>query len=69
MEQIKSTTVLGIRRNGKVAIAGDGQVMLGNTIMKSGAKKVRKIYNDKILAGFAGSVQMHLLYLKSLRRN
>ncbi len=55
MEQIRSTTVLGIRRNGKIAIAGDGQVTIGNTIMKSGAKKVRKIYNDKILAGFAGS--------------
>ncbi|MEA1987332.1 MAG: ATP-dependent protease subunit HslV [Candidatus Marinimicrobia bacterium] len=55
METIKSTTVLGIRRNGKVAIAGDGQVTLGNTIMKATAKKVRKMYNDKILAGFAGS--------------
>ena len=55
MEQIKSTTVLGMRLNGKVAIAGDGQVTMGNTVMKSTAKKVRKIYDDKILAGFAGS--------------
>ena len=42
MEQIRSTTVLGIRRNGKIAIAGDGQVTIGNTIMKSGAKKLEK---------------------------
>jgi ATP-dependent HslUV protease subunit HslV len=50
-----ATTILSVRRNGKTAIAGDGQVTVGNTIMKSNAKKVRKMYNDKILAGFAGA--------------
>ena len=50
-----ATTILSIRRNGKTAIAGDGQVTVGNTVMKSNAKKVRKMYNDKVLAGFAGA--------------
>lgn len=49
------TTILAVRRNGRVAIAGDGQVTLGNTILKAGARKVRRLYDDKILAGFAGS--------------
>ncbi len=52
---IRSTTVLLVRRDDRVALAGDGQVTLGETIMKSGAKKVRRLYNDRILAGFAGS--------------
>jgi len=51
----KGTTILAVRRNGKVAIGGDGQVTLGNTVMKHGAKKVRKLYNDKVIAGFAGA--------------
>ena len=51
----KGTTILAVRRNGKIAIGGDGQVTLGNTVMKHSAKKVRKLYNDKILAGFAGA--------------
>ncbi|MDD3807845.1 MAG: ATP-dependent protease subunit HslV, partial [Candidatus Marinimicrobia bacterium] len=55
MENIHGTTVLGIRRNGKVAIAGDGQVTMGETVMKAGAVKVRSLYHDKILAGFAGA--------------
>ena len=55
MEQLKATTILGIRRNGKAAIAGDGQVTLGNTVMKAQTVKVRKLYDGKILAGFAGS--------------
>ena len=51
------TTIVAIRREGKVAMAGDGQVTLGNSIaMKHGARKVRKIYNDQVVAGFAGSV-------------
>ncbi|MGI6686624.1 MAG: ATP-dependent protease subunit HslV [Bacillota bacterium] len=51
------TTIVAIRREGKVAMAGDGQVTLGNSIaMKHGAKKVRKIYNNQVVAGFAGSV-------------
>ncbi|UCD31954.1 MAG: ATP-dependent protease subunit HslV [Desulfobacterales bacterium] len=49
------TTILAVRRKGKVAIAGDGQVTLGNTIIKHKAKKVRRIYNDKIIVGFAGA--------------
>lgn len=53
---IHATTVICVRRDGQVAMAGDGQVTVGNTVMKHGAAKVRKLYNDKILAGFAGSV-------------
>src|SRR5919202_3862130 len=53
--QTRSTTVLHVRRNGRVALAGDGQVTMGETIMKAGARKVRRLYNDKILAGFAGA--------------
>lgn len=52
---IHATTVICVRRDGQVAIAGDGQVTVGNTVMKHGAAKVRRLYNDKILAGFAGS--------------
>lgn len=55
MEQIHATTVVSVRRDGKVAIAGDGQVTVGNTVMKHGAAKVRRLYHDKIIAGFAGS--------------
>ncbi|MFO0745617.1 MAG: ATP-dependent protease subunit HslV [Myxococcota bacterium] len=49
------TTIVGVRKGGKVVVAGDGQVTLGQTIMKSGAKKVRRLYNGKVLCGFAGS--------------
>ena len=49
------TTILSVRRNGKVVMAGDGQVTLGNTVMKPNARKVRRTYQDKVLAGFAGS--------------
>tara|TARA_Y100000294_G_scaffold119007_1_gene110468 strand:- start:1 stop:528 length:528 start_codon:yes stop_codon:yes gene_type:complete len=52
----KGTTILLVRKNDKVVIAGDGQVSFGNTVMKHKAKKVRKMYKDKIVAGFAGSV-------------
>jgi len=48
------TTILAVRRNGAVAIGGDGQVTLGNTVMKGNARKVRRLYGDKVLAGFAG---------------
>ena len=51
---VRSTTVLCVRRDGKVAIAGDGQVTVGNTIMKQNAKKIRRMYNGEILSGFAG---------------
>jgi ATP-dependent HslUV protease, peptidase subunit HslV len=51
----RSTTVIAVRRNGSVAMAGDGQVSLGNTIMKAHARKVRRIYDDQVLIGFAGA--------------
>lgn len=54
MEQYRGTTILSVRRNGKVVVGGDGQVTLGNTVMKGNARKVRKLYDDKVLAGFAG---------------
>lgn len=52
---IHATTIICVRRKGKVAIASDGQVTLGDTVIKHGAKKIRRLYNEKILAGFAGS--------------
>src|SRR5262249_24156127 len=52
---VRSTTVLLVRRDGHVAMAGDGQVTVGETVMKASAKKVRRLYNDKMLAGFAGA--------------
>jgi len=54
MEQYRGTTILSYRRNGQVVIGGDGQVSLGNTVMKGNARKVRLLYNDKVIAGFAG---------------
>jgi ATP-dependent HslUV protease, peptidase subunit HslV len=48
------TTILAVRRDGAVSVGGDGQVTLGNTVMKGNARKVRRLYNDKVLAGFAG---------------
>ena len=53
--KIRSTTVLCVRRDNKVVMAGDGQVTLGHEVIKSSARKIRRIYNDKVLAGFAGS--------------
>ncbi|MCY4588405.1 MAG: ATP-dependent protease subunit HslV [Bryobacterales bacterium] len=53
--EIRSTTVLCVRRNGKVTMAGDGQVTMGSEIIKGSAKKIRKLHDNKILAGFAGS--------------
>jgi ATP-dependent HslUV protease subunit HslV len=52
---IRSTTVLCVRKDNKVVMAGDGQVTLGESVIKHNAKKIRRLYNDKILAGFAGS--------------
>ncbi len=54
MEQYRGTTILSVRRNGKVVIGGDGQVTLGNTVMKGNARKVRRLYDGKVIAGFAG---------------
>src|SRR5438105_2323317 len=55
MPRLRSTTVLLVRRGGRVAMAGDGQVTMGDTVMKAAARKVRRLYHDKILAGFAGA--------------
>jgi ATP-dependent HslUV protease subunit HslV len=54
MDQFHGTTILSVRRGGAVALGGDGQVTLGNVVLKGGAKKVRRLYQDRIIAGFAG---------------
>ena len=54
MKQYRGTTILSVRRGDNVVIGGDGQVSLGNTIMKGNARKVRRLYNDRVIAGFAG---------------
>ena len=54
MESLHGTTVIAVRRNGRVVIGGDGQVTLGNTVMKGNARKVRRLYQNKVIAGFAG---------------
>ncbi|MFV1974073.1 MAG: ATP-dependent protease subunit HslV [Thiohalobacterales bacterium] len=54
MEQFRGTTILSVRRNGSVVIGGDGQVSMGDTIMKGNARKVRRLYQDQVVAGFAG---------------
>jgi len=53
--KIRSTTILVVRRNGKVVMAGDGQVTIGHEVLKASARKLRRLYKDRILAGFAGS--------------
>jgi len=54
-EKIRSTTVIAVKKDGKVAMAGDGQVTMGNTVMKGNARKVRRIFDGKVLTGFAGA--------------
>lgn len=54
MEQYRGTTIVSVRRNGKVVIGGDGQVSMGNIVMKGNARKVRRLHNDQVIAGFAG---------------
>ncbi len=54
MEQFHGTTIVSVRRDGRVALGGDGQVTLGHVVIKSGARKVRRLHGDKVLAGFAG---------------
>jgi len=54
LEQFRGTTILAVRRDGKVVVGGDGQVTLGNTVMKGNARKVRRLYSGKVIAGFAG---------------
>ncbi|MGZ4959153.1 MAG: ATP-dependent protease subunit HslV [Methylomonas sp.] len=53
--ELRGTTILSVRRGNKVVIGGDGQVTLGNTVMKGNARKVRRLYHDKVIAGFAGA--------------
>ncbi|MCB1830601.1 MAG: ATP-dependent protease subunit HslV [Chromatiaceae bacterium] len=55
MEPLRGTTILSVRRNGKVVIGGDGQVSMGNTVMKGNARKVRRLHKESVLAGFAGA--------------
>ena len=55
MEEIRGTTILSVRRGGKVVIGGDGQVSMGNIVMKGNARKVRRLYKGQVLAGFAGA--------------
>ena len=52
---IKGTTILCVRRDNKVSVGGDGQVTMGNTVLKHNARKIRKMYGDKVLAGFSGA--------------
>lgn len=54
LEQFRGTTILSVRRGNQVVIGGDGQVTMGNTVMKGNARKVRRLYQDRVLAGFAG---------------
>ena len=63
-ERIRSTTILCVRRDGKVVMAGDGQVTLGSEVLKSSAKKLRRLYNSKILAGFAGATDAFALFTR-----
>jgi ATP-dependent HslUV protease subunit HslV len=54
LQPLHGTTILSVRRNGRVVIGGDGQVTMGNTVMKANARKVRRLYKDQVIAGFAG---------------
>jgi ATP-dependent HslUV protease subunit HslV len=54
LEQYRGTTIVSVRRGNKVVIGGDGQVSQGNTVMKGNARKVRRLYEDQVIAGFAG---------------
>jgi len=54
LESLRGTTILSVRRQGRVVIGGDGQVTMGNTVMKANARKVRRLYKDQVIAGFAG---------------
>ena len=69
MEQYRGTTILSVRRNGKVVIGGDGQVSMGNTVMKGNARKVRRLYKDQVIAGFAGGTADAFTLLSALKQN
>ncbi|MEW5722718.1 MAG: ATP-dependent protease subunit HslV, partial [Thermodesulfobacteriota bacterium] len=55
MERTRATTILAVRHRGRVAVAGDGQVTVGETVMKQAARKVRRLYHDRVICGFAGA--------------
>ena len=57
VEQYRGTTICSVRRGGQVVMGGDGQVTLGNTVMKANARKVRRLYKDRVIAGFAGGTE------------
>ena len=63
------TTIVSVRRGDKVAIGGDGQVSLGNTVMKGNAKKVRRLYHDQVLAGFAGGTADAFTLFETIKSN
>ena len=65
---IRSTTILAVRRDNQIAIGGDGQVTLGDTAIKHGAKKIRRAYNDQVLLGFAGSAADALTLFENLEK-
>lgn len=65
---IRSTTILAVRRDNQIAIGGDGQVTLGDTAIKHGAKKIRRAYNDRVLLGFAGSAADALALFENLEK-
>jgi len=67
-KSIRSTTILAVRRNGQIAIGGDGQVTLGDTAIKHSARKIRKIYQDRVLIGFAGSGSDALTLYENLEK-
>ena len=62
-ENFHGTTIIGVRRNNEVVVGGDGQVTLGNTIMKNNAKKVRRLFKEQVLAGFAGATAVSYTHL------
>ena len=66
--RIRSTTILAVRRDGQVAIGGDGQVTLGDTAIKHGARKIRRIHNDNVLIGFAGSASDAITLYENLEK-
>lgn len=67
-KRIRSTTILAVTRNGEIAIGGDGQVTLGNTAIKHSARKIRKIHQDRVLVGFAGSAADALTLYENLEK-
>ena len=66
--RIRSTTILAVRRDSQVAVGGDGQVTLGDTAIKHGARKIRRIHNDKVLIGFAGSASDAITLYENLEK-